>query len=155
MTISAEVVARLVRTRCTIAVAESLTGGLVAATLVEAPGASEAVEGAVVVYTPAAKREVLGVDSELLDRVGTVHGDVARQMAERVCELFGTTYGVSTTGVAGPGPHEGHPAGTVFIGFSGPEGVDAVGVHFDGDRKQVRDGAVERVLAYVLERVSE
>lgn len=155
MTVSAEVVARLVGTHRTVAVAESLTGGLVAATLVDAPGASEAVEGAVVVYTPAAKREVLGVDAELLDRVGTVHGDVARQMAERVRELFGTTYGVSTTGVAGPGPHEGHPAGTVFIGFAGPDRVDAIGVHFEGDRKQVRGGAVERALAYVLECVSE
>src|SRR5688572_18460376 len=83
----------------TLATAESLTGGLLCATLVDVPGASDVLRGGVIAYLPESKRDVLGVDPQLLERVGTVHPDVAAAMAEGAVRVMGSTWGVATTGV--------------------------------------------------------
>ena len=104
-----------------IAAAESLTGGLLADAFVRIPGASRVFLGSAVTYDIAAKASVLGVDADLLRREGAVHPDVARQMALGTARLYdqpaygGRVIGLSTTGVAGPGPDGDKPAGLVYV----------------------------------------
>ncbi len=107
----------------TVAVAESLTGGLVAAALTSIPGVSAVLRGGVVVYATDTKASVLGVDTDLLAREGAVHPLVAEQMAAGVARLMGATWGVATTGVAGPDPQDGHAVGEVYVAVSGPDGA--------------------------------
>lgn len=131
----------------TLAVAESLTGGQVASTLVSVPGASAVLVGAVVAYATRIKAEVLGVDAAHLARTGPVDGEVARQMASGVAALMGADLGLATTGVAGPGPADGHPAGTVHIAVASPWGVIERELHVEGDRESVRLRTTTAVLA--------
>ena len=137
----------------TLASAESLTAGLVAATVAETPGASLVLLGGVVAYAAAVKVELLGVPAELVDRVGTVHPDVAVAMAEGVRARLGATWGLSTTGVAGPGPAEGKPSGTVHVAVSGPAGTATRALELKGDRAAVRSGAVHEVLLLALDEI--
>ncbi len=136
----------------TLAVAESLTGGLLAARLVEVPGASETFRGSVTAYATDLKASLLGVDEGLLAVHGPVHPVVARQMAEGVRRLLGATYGLSTTGVAGPGPQDGKPAGTVYLGFAGPGGSVVRSPRLSGDRATIRRMAVTGALELFLSR---
>lgn len=140
---TAELIAELTARRLTIAVAESLTGGLLVAELVRIPGASAVVRGGVVAYDTSLKRSLLHVDSSVLNVHGPVHADVAKQMAVGVRTLLAVNgaradIGVSTTGVAGPGPTDGHPAGTVIIGLSKGTGSWAVPLQLDGNRAEIR-----------------
>ncbi|MBE6483089.1 MAG: CinA family protein [Actinomyces ruminicola] len=131
----------------TLAVAESLTGGEVTSTLVSVPGASAVVVGGVVAYATRIKAEVLGVDPERLALTGPVDGEVAEQMAAGVSRLMGADLGLATTGVAGPGAADGHPAGTVHVAVASPWGALSRELHLSGDREAVRDGATTAVLA--------
>jgi len=131
----------------TLACAESLTGGLLCAALVAVPGASDVVRGAVVAYAADLKSTLLGVDEQVLARHGTVSEDAARAMASCAAERLGATYGLATTGVAGPGPSEGKPAGTVHVAVSGPGVAAHAGLRLGGDRQAVREQAVTAVLA--------
>ena len=112
--------ARLTAAGQTVAVAESLTGGLVTAALTDVAGASVVVRGGVLAYASDLKAQVLGVDEGLLARAGAVDADVAEQMADGVRSLMGATYGLATTGVAGPDPADGKPVGTVYVAVAGP-----------------------------------
>ena len=134
----------------TVAVAESLTGGKVVSTLVSVPGASAVVVGGVVAYATRIKSQVLGVDERRLERTGPVDGGVAEQMASGVAALMGADLGLATTGVAGPGPADGHRAGTVHVAVASPWGAVSRELHLDGDRTQVRDGATTAVLALAV-----
>jgi len=147
---AAAVVARLAAAGETLAVAESLTGGLLVARIVDVPGASAVLRGAVVAYATDLKHRLLGVDGELLAREGAVHPQVAAQMAGGVRARLGATWGVATTGVAGPDPQDGRPPGTVYVGLAGPHGVRSVGLRLRGDRAQVRAGTVDAALALLL-----
>ena len=131
--------------------AESLTAGLVAATIADTPGASLVLRGGVVAYATDLKTDLLGVPADLIDRVGTVDAGVAVAMAEGVRARLGATWGVSTTGVAGPGPAEGKPAGTVHIAVAGPSGTVTRRLELKGTRAQIRAATVEAVLALALE----
>lgn len=139
----------------TVATAESLTGGLVCATLVDVPGASDVLRGGVVAYLPGAKTDVLGVDSDLLERVGTVHADVAAAMAEGAVRVMGSTWGVATTGVAGPEPSEGKAVGTVHVAVAGPDGVLTRDLSLRGDRRLIREQAVDAALSLLIGRLRE
>ena len=130
----------------TVAVAESLTGGLLAAALVEVPGASVVFRGAIVAYATDLKRSLLGVPASLLDRNGAVHPDVARAMAEGVRSRLAATFGLATTGVAGPDPADGQPVGTVHVAASGPPGPAVCSLSLAGDRRSIRDQTVLRSL---------
>lgn len=129
----------------TLAIAESLTGGQVASSLVEVPGASRVLVGAVVAYATRTKAQVLGVDAAHLERTGPVDRDVALQMAHGVRRLLGADLGLATTGVAGPGPADGHPAGTVHIAVVAPWGQRHCELHLSGDRSQIRRATVMEV----------
>ncbi|MFS0884653.1 CinA family protein [Aeromicrobium sp. 179-A 4D2 NHS] len=143
----AALVAQLRAVGHTVAAAESLTGGLVTATLVDVAGASRVVRGGVVAYQADLKTRLVGVDAGLIDREGTVNAGVAEQLALGVRRELGATWGLGTTGVAGPGPAEGHPAGTVHVAVAGPDGVTSRRLRLEGDRAAVRRGAVHAVLA--------
>jgi nicotinamide-nucleotide amidase len=104
----------------TVAVAESLTGGLVAGTLAGVPGISAVLRGGVVAYATDLKTSLVGVDRALLAAGGAVQAEVALAMAEGVAARLSADIGVATTGVAGPDPQDGHPAGTVFVAVHGP-----------------------------------
>jgi len=150
-----DVIDLLRSTGSTVAAAESLTGGLVCATLIGVPGASDVVRGGVVAYTAEVKIGLLGVDPVLVAAQGTVSADVAEQMALRVRELCGATYGLATTGVAGPGASEGHPPGTVHVAVAGPSGAVSRLVHVPGDRDLVRHSAVAATLSLLVARLGE
>ncbi|MEO6585362.1 MAG: nicotinamide-nucleotide amidohydrolase family protein [Knoellia sp.] len=142
------VVAALIERGLTVATAESLTGGLVSAALTSVPGSSETVRGGVVSYASDLKVDLLGVDPDLLAEVGAVDAVVAAQMAEGAARLVGADVGLATTGVAGPGPSDGMPAGTVFVAAHGPwsSGPQTLALHLEGNRDEVREASVHAVL---------
>ncbi|PPL19267.1 CinA family protein [Microterricola pindariensis] len=153
---AAHVIAELTRRGETVAIAESLTGGLLAATLIAVPGASAAVSGAVVAYNTAIKHSVLGVDAALLAERGAVDPEVARQMADgvrRVLAVDGRAadYGIATTGVAGPDPQNGQPPGVVYLGVASAAGIRSVGLRLSGDRTAVRAASVNAALEALRE----
>jgi nicotinamide-nucleotide amidase len=123
----------------TVATAESLTGGRLAVALTDVPGASETYLGGVVTYATELKQSFLGVDERLVEQYGVVSAECAKAMASGVRAFTGATYGLATTGVAGPGEQEGKPAGTVFVGISGPGVLEAVALELAGKRAQVQD----------------
>lgn len=137
----------------TLAVAESLTGGLLAAALVDVPGASATFRGSVTAYATELKASVLGVDEGLLAVYGPVHPVVAGQMAEGVRRLLGATYGLATTGVAGPDPQDGQPVGTVHLAVAGPEGTLVSSPRLSGGRARIRHGAVTAALELLVGRL--
>ncbi len=110
-----------------LATAESLTGGLLAGAVTDVPGASRVFVGGVVAYATSLKHALLGVDADLLERVGAVDPDVAAQMADGVRRRLGADVGLATTGVAGPDPQDGHAPGTVFVGVATAEAVHVGG----------------------------
>lgn len=146
-TVAVELVARLTAMGQTVAVAESLTGGLVAAALTDVAGASAVVRGGVLAYATDLKAQVLGVDQGLLARVGAVDADVAEQMATGVRSLMGATYGLATTGVAGPDQADGKAVGTVYVAVTGPGSTTVKALRLSGDRGEIRTQSVLAVLA--------
>jgi nicotinamide-nucleotide amidase len=153
--VAIDVVEVLRATEGTVAVAESLTGGLVTARLVDVPGASEVLMGGVVAYSPDAKSNVLDVDQDLIERVGTVHADVAAAMATGVARLMDADWGIATTGNAGPEPSEGKPVGRVHIGVAGPGGVVTEELNLSGGRLEIREQTVDAVLSFLVARLGE
>ncbi|MFI6877061.1 CinA family protein [Streptomyces sp. NPDC050400] len=149
----------------TLAVAESLTGGLVAAELVAVPGASKAFRGSVTAYATELKHKVLGVDDALLAAHGPVHPEVALQMAAGVREALGADWGIATTGVAGPEPQDGKPVGTVFVAVQGPGAVASgsapnfagsrkvLELRLNGERTEIRMESVRSVLRLLTEEL--
>lgn len=153
---TALLIAELAAARQTIAIAESLTGGLLAAELIRIPGASRVVNGGVITYNTELKHTLLNVDTSILNVHGPVHPDVAKQMASGARTLLGiggdrATIGVSTTGVAGPVAHDGHEPGTAFIGLSMGNSSWAVAVQVPGDRDTVRARIVHLAVDAVRE----
>ena len=139
----------------TVAVAESLTGGLVAAALTDVPGASAVFRGGVVAYATELKAELLGVDVVMLRRHGAVYPQVAAAMAQGVRARLGATYGVATTGVAGPEPSDGQPVGTAHIAVSADDDTVVRTIALAGDRHQIRRLTVEHALGLLLGRLRE
>ncbi len=137
-----EVASLAVARGASIAVAESLTGGLVVATLASVPGVSRVLRGGVVAYATDLKAQLLGVDELLLDHGGAVQAEVALAMADGVAARLGAGFGVATTGVAGPDPQDGHPPGTVYVAVHAPTGRRVEGragdATLEGDRQQIR-----------------
>jgi nicotinamide-nucleotide amidase len=150
----AEVHRLLVEAGATVAVAESLTGGLLGATLTAVPGASQAFRGGVIAYATDLKEELLGVPGPLLAAEGAVSAQVAAAMAAGVRDRLSASYGVALTGVAGPDPQDGKAPGTVFVAVAGPGDGQVRELDLDGDRQAIRVAAVEaavEVLRVVLD----
>ena len=131
-----------------LALAESCTAGLVAASIATRPGVSRWLRGSAVVYGAEAKTRLLGIEPGLLAREGAVSEAVARAMAESALHLFGADRAGAVTGVAGPGPEGGVPAGTVWLAVSDRDGQTVTRVlEIPGDRAQVREAATLELLA--------
>jgi nicotinamide-nucleotide amidase len=133
-----------------IATAESLTAGLLAATIAGVAGASEVLRGGLITYTEHTKVLLAGVAPEILDEVGPVAAPTARALAVGARQRCEATWGVGLTGVAGPEPHGGHEVGTVFMGLAGPEDhsvTEVVELQFSGTRWDIRIAAVRESIS--------
>ncbi|MBU4465639.1 MAG: CinA family protein [Actinobacteria bacterium] len=142
---------RLSQLNWTIAVAESLTGGLLVAELIAVPGASTSVRGGIVAYATDLKHALLGVDATLLEMHGAVHPEVARQMADGVRTALSQAgrpadVGIATTGIAGPESPDGQPVGTVHIAVATALGTRVESLTLEGDREEVREECVRRAI---------
>nr|WP_281260684.1 nicotinamide-nucleotide amidohydrolase family protein [Murinocardiopsis flavida] len=146
----------LVERGLTLAAAESLTGGLIGATITAVPGVSASYLGGVISYDNQVKTGVLGVPADLLERCGAVHPEVATAMALGVRRLVPATFGLAVTGVAGPDPQDGRPPGTVFAAVAGPGGsVRSAEFALSGDRALIRNDTVLHGLELVAAMVAE
>lgn len=154
--LAAEVVSGATAKGVSLATAESLTGGKIAAAITSVPGSSAVFKGSIVSYVNSVKDSLLHVDAQMLESDGAVNSSTALQMAEGACVAIGARAAVSVTGIAGPGgAEEGKPVGTVYIGWtfdgiSGSEKFD-----FDGDREAVRDATVRKALDILLKLVEK
>ncbi|GII20576.1 CinA family protein [Planosporangium mesophilum] len=144
----------LLERRETLAVAESLTGGLLSATIVDIAGASTVFRGGLVVYATDLKRELAGVPADLLDERGPVDPDVALALADGARRACGADWGLATTGVAGPEPQAGVPVGTIYLACRGPAGGEVRGMTLDGNRAEIRAGAVAAALDLLAETLA-
>lgn len=135
----------------TLCVAESLTGGALGATITQVPGVSQVFVGGVIAYSNEIKSAILGVVAGDIATHGVVSEEVAQAMASGARKLYGATWAIATTGVAGPGSADGVPAGTVWIAISGPINHSAL-LEIEGDREVVRNATVTSAIA-AFERI--
>lgn len=153
MVSAAELLARLAEQSATLATAESLTGGQLAALITAIPGASAVYRGGVISYATDLKVSLLGVSDHLVHTDGVVSAACAQAMALGVRDLCGATWAVSTTGVAGPDRQEDKPVGTVFVGIAGPSGVSALELALTGSRSQIQAQTCDEAVAGLLDRM--
>ena len=153
-TMAAVVVRTLQAAGATVAVAESLTAGLVGGALTEVPGSSAVFRGGVQVYASDLKTSLAGVPEAVLAEHGAVSEPTAAALAEGVRDRLGATYGLALTGVAGPDPQEGHPPGTLHVAVAGPAGTKVRSLRLPGDRTRVRLLAVNAGLDLLRRVVS-
>ena len=152
--ISAQVVREFLARGLTLGTAESLTGGMIAASVAGVSGASAVLMGGVVSYDARVKHEVLGVEQSVIDTVGVVSEPCARQMAQGARRVLKTHVAVSATGIAGPtGGTPQTPVGTVFIGVSSERGTRVDECHFEGDRQSVREQSAAYALQLALNAI--
>lgn len=138
----------------TVATAESLTGGLLAATLTQVPGSSAVVRGGLIVYATDLKHSLAGVDARMLELRGPVDPLIAIELAKGARAKCGADFGIGLTGVAGPDPQDGKAVGTVYVALAGPEGEASLstepgpndGLTGSTDRERIRLLAVRMAL---------
>jgi nicotinamide-nucleotide amidase len=150
-----ELIAGLAGRGWTVAAAESLTAGLLTAVLTEVPGSSAVLRGGIVCYATDLKASLVGVDADLLARVGAVDPAVAAALAEGARRRCGADIGIGLTGVAGPDPQDGHPPGTVYVARSGigPDVVVPVPLAGSVGRWPVRAAAVRTAVALLRDLI--
>ena len=129
----------------TVAVAESLTGGGLGHAITQIPGSSQVFKGGIIAYTIDSKKEYLDVPQSLIDQFTVVSEEVANAMADGVRSRLGTTWGIATTGIAGPGPYEGIAEGTVWIAIRGPIN-QTLQLQLDSGREAIRTGAISSAI---------
>ena len=149
------VIAALKERGLTVAACESLTGGLICATLVDVPGASAVVRGGFVTYQTDTKTLLADVPAALIAEKGVVSAEVARAMAEGARHKLGTDIAVSATGMASPGSPDEPPAGTVYVGLATATGVKALPLQLTGDRQEIRRQTVHTALTAILHEVTQ
>jgi len=148
-----EALALLGAAGASLATAESLTGGRLAAAITSIPGASASYLGGFVTYATDLKRTLLGVPDEVVERYGVVSAECAGAMAVGCRDATGATYALATTGVAGPDSQEGKPVGTVFVGVAAPDGVSVLTMELVGERHQVQDRACREALSALAGKI--
>lgn len=155
-TVSEQLIATLVARELTVAVAESVTGGLLVAELISPAGASAVVNGGVVVYSTELKHTLLNVDAALLSEGGPVQREVARQLAKNVRDRLAVDgrsadIGIATTGVAGPDAVDGNPPGVVFLSMSMGDLTRVRELSLKGSRQHIRKRTVAAALEWMAE----
>lgn len=144
------------QTETTVGTAESLTAGAVAARIARIAGASAYLNGGIVSYAYAVKREVLGVPADVLENPGAVSEQCARLMAEGARKRLDATFAVSTTGIAGPsGGTKRKPVGLVYIAVAGPGGTTCEEHVFPGDRQAITEASTERAVSLLADTISQ
>ncbi|MFF0544485.1 CinA family protein [Nocardia thailandica] len=146
----AELVAALTAAGQTVATAESLTAGLLAATVAGVPGASAVLRGGLIVYATDLKASLAGVSAEVLRTEGPVAATTAEQLAVGARVRCEADWGIGLTGVAGPDSQDGHPVGTVYLGLAGGDHTEVVRLKLPGDRWTIRIGAVHSAVRELL-----
>lgn len=131
----------------TLATAESITGGGLAAVITDIAGASAVFLGSIVSYSDTSKIKFLGISKRVLNTSTAVSEVVAKYMAESVRKEFGSDFGIATTGVAGPGRAYGQKAGTVWVAISSKTETIAIELALSGDRNEIRKATIESALA--------
>jgi nicotinamide-nucleotide amidase len=140
----------------TVALAESCTGGLLSNAFTDVPGASKVFAGSAVCYANDAKMNLLGIPECLIAQHGPVSAECAAAMATGAIEKFGSDYALSVTGYAGPGGGtEADPVGTVYLGYASPAGVWSRRVFIPGDRRQVKQRAVNTSLDWMRRQLNK
>lgn len=155
MLVDQELADLLLASGMTLALAESCTGGLIAARITALPGSSAYFSGGVVAYSNQVKTGVLRVPDAVLEQYGAVSEPVARTMAEGVRRLIGSDLGLSVTGIAGPGggtPQK--PTGTVFVGLADHQGCSVLPFLFAGNREQVRQQTADQAIIMLKNRLA-
>ena len=148
-----ELIQKLGQLNLTISVAESLTGGLVAASLTQIPGASAVFKGGIIAYRDETKEQVLKVDPALIIKFTSISEPVAQSMATNIREIMNTDIGIATTGVAGPDKSEGFAPGIVFVAISIGDHNICQKLELVGDRTQIRDQSVNAIFKLTLSQV--
>jgi nicotinamide-nucleotide amidase len=129
----------------TVSVAESVTAGGLGRAITHTPGASQVFLGGIIAYTNQVKIDLLGIDSGLIEEFTVVSEEVANAMADAVREKFGTTWGIATTGIAGPGDYLGIPEGTVWVAIRGPIN-QSIQLQLDSGRDAIQTGAISSAI---------
>ena len=148
-----KVIGTLLRKRkWTLSVSESCTGGLICDRITNVPGSSDYFEGGMVTYSNESKARHLGIPLDYIKRYGAVSPQVARKMAQGVQKAFGTNFGLSTTGVAGPtGGTKRSPVGRVFIGIASGRKIWVKSIDLKGSRREIKKKASEKALQFLYE----
>ena len=150
------VVGRLLSERGeSLAVAESCTGGMIAARITQVPGSSAYFAGGFVVYAADLKVKLLGLDPALIERHTVVSEEVARAMALAARDRTGAAYALATTGEAGPDSATGAPPGTIYVALAAPSGVTSKKLRFSGDRDRIRQLTVQTALDHLRHILTE
>jgi len=129
----------------TVSVAESVTAGGLGHAITSAPGSSQVFLGGIIAYSNEVKENILGVDANLIRDFSVVSEEVANAMADAVRQKFGTTWGIATTGIAGPGDFQGIPEGTVWVAIRGPIN-QTIQLQLDSGREAIRTGAISSAI---------
>ena len=145
--IASAVVKRLTKKKATLSVAESITGGGLAAAITEVAGSSKVFLGGVIAYADEIKINQLDVDAKTLKKFTAVSEEVAKEMAIGVRKKFNSDYAIATTGVAGPGKAYGQKAGTVWVAIASKKEVFAIALALSGSRDLIRHATIESALA--------
>ena len=148
-----ELIQKLGQRHLTISVAESLTGGLVAASLTQIPGASAVFKGGIIAYRDEIKQKDLKVDPALITKFTSISEPVAQSMAANVREIMNTDIGIATTGVAGPDKSDGFAPGIVFVAISIGDHKICQKLELVGDRTQIRDQSVNEIFKLTLSQL--
>ncbi|MBA2446219.1 MAG: CinA family protein [Nocardioidaceae bacterium] len=139
-------VASLRDRKLTIATAESLTAGLISATMADVPGASAVLRGGLSAYTNDVKQDCLGIEPGLIERHGAISPECAEAMAYQARRVFRADVAVAATGVAGPEEQENRPVGTVFVAVATATEVQTARLSLSGNRRAIRHATVEAAL---------
>ena len=151
--LASSLIKKLQENNLTIAVAESLTGGLVAASLTEIPGASKVFKGSITAYSDEIKQNVLNVNKETILKFTSISEQVALEMAINVRTIMKSDIGISTTGVAGPEKSAGFAPGLVFVAISIGDHNMCQKLELTGDRSKIRNQTVQEILQLTLSRL--
>lgn len=150
--LAAELASVLIRKRCTLALAESCTGGKISSLMTDAPGASEFFMGCAVVYSNTSKERILGVSHGTIAAHGSVSAETAKEMATGARDVLGSDIAASVTGIAGPGGGSAEkPVGTVFIAVTDGKREECRKLMLSGSRTQIRDAAAAGVIRLLIE----
>lgn len=151
--LASSLIKKLEEKNLTLAVAESLTGGLVAASLTEIPGASKVFKGSITAYADEIKQNILNVNKETILKFTSISEQVALEMAINVRTIMKSDIGISTTGVAGPEKSAGFAPGLVFVAISIGDHNMCQKLEITGDRSKIRNQTVHEMLQLTLSRL--